>query len=167
MSPRHFFEKRLRHIIESEVARQSGANTPAVDASDAAGPTSLPARLAAMLIIKSRTRSQQSTKKRTNGSPRNSESKSKTSSEMDEYAGVKGKVNASMIRRVDEAPRLVNPQGWISDDGPPPVVPPFLPPTLPPVLESPPLPESPRTVDIELTVEAPDNESPGTDRVDP
>ncbi|KAH7102156.1 cation transport protein-domain-containing protein [Auriculariales sp. MPI-PUGE-AT-0066] len=164
----HFFEKKLKHIIAAEIQRQSGANSPE-DASVVGPSSSLPARIAAMLIRRSN-----ASKEKSRRTVSASDTKALTNiTEMEETGGgassLKAKLRANMIRRVDTAPRLINPQGWISEHGPV-VVPP--PPAIlsgPLTAEAPPLfVESPRRESIELTVESPEGEgeSPNPDRVD-
>ncbi|KAH7102157.1 cation transport protein-domain-containing protein [Auriculariales sp. MPI-PUGE-AT-0066] len=164
----HFFEKKLKHIIAAEIQRQSGANSPE-DTSVVGPSSSLPARIAAMLIRRSN-----ASKEKSRRTVSASDTKALSNiTEMEETGGgassLKAKLRANMIRRVDTAPRLINPQGWISEHGPV-VIPP------PPAILSgpltaeapPPFVESPRRESIELTVESPEGEgeSPNPDRVD-
>lgn len=106
---RHFFEKKFEHIIHSEILRQSASTTPM----GTLAPPSINlvhGRLAQLVLMRSRNDKRGRKSKLSTLSEHAAGGNSPTERE-DEPGRLR-------IRRTDEAPRLINPQGWISDDSP-------------------------------------------------
>ncbi|EJD46884.1 hypothetical protein AURDEDRAFT_113542 [Auricularia subglabra TFB-10046 SS5] len=153
---RYFFEKKFEHIIEAEIVRQSASTTP-VGTSAAPSVNSVQGRLAQLVLMRSRKDKRGRKSKLSTLSEHSTKPNSPNGEREDEPVSA-GKLR---IRRTDEAPRLINPQGWISDE----------PPTDSqgqngiPLVEKKeqqgfaPITDSPRPVNIELPPDSPEDET--------
>ncbi|KZV88401.1 hypothetical protein EXIGLDRAFT_839267 [Exidia glandulosa HHB12029] len=152
---RYFFKKKFEHIIEAEIQRQSESTTPTSGLS--AVPT-IQSRIAQIVLMRS-LKKQKGRKSKLSTLSEHTEPRST----LDDAENGKSKLR---IRRVDEAPRLINPQGWISDDPPPELKEGDPSHTAKFQEEEPAVTESPKPINIELTPETPEDTGPEEDERD-
>lgn len=102
--PRHYFAKKFEHIVTAELASRAAYKLESGKTDD--NPSTSPSRWPQRFTTLFRKRTGLSTVE---------ESTEKQPDKKERGGGVIRKLRPDMIRRMDDAPKLVDPSGWISE----------------------------------------------------